>query len=506
MTAAKVKALFEAAPEHDPWGEPDMGAARQNRRSPPPLPLVTFGSTLAEWIGAAAEGSGCPVDYVAAPLLTSAAALIGNSRTAEPWAGWKEPAINWSAVVGDPSSNKSPGADPVLEVIRRLEADLAADFDAIHREWMTAREAAKCAKEAWMKEVQDAVKAGTPPPVMPPSAVEPAEPVRSRIVASDATPEKLGELLAAHERGIMYYRDELAGWFGGFGRYSGGSGGDRAFWLEAYGGRPYVIDRVKHGTPITIPRLSVSVLGGVQPDRLADLLDGPDDGLQARFLWFWPDKVPPRRPTRRADPEVLFNIFRRLSELPLVSEDDGRTRPFVCPLEDDAADLFDQWRQEHAKAEVSGALASAYGKAPGHVLRLALVLAHLWWAADPAPNLPPSRIGRAAVLAAITLMEEYFKPMAERVFGDAALPEGDRLAAVLARWILKERPDVVNARDIRRKARLPGLKEPEKVKLALSVLVEADWLKPAPQRAGDNAGRQRDDYAINPKLWGVRHG
>lgn len=506
MTAANVKALFEAAPEFDPWGDPDIGAARQNRRAPPPLPLETFGPALAEWIGAAAEGAGCPVDYVAGPLLASAAALIGNSRTVSPWEGWKEPSILWIGISGDPSSNKSPGADPVLDVARRLEADLAADFDATHREWMTTRESARCAKEAWVKEVQDAVKIGTPAPIMPPNAVEPVEPVRGRIIASDATPEKLGELLAAHERGIMYYRDELAGWFGGFGRYSGGSGGDRAFWLEAYGGRPYVIDRVKHSNPITIPRLSVSVLGGVQPDRLADLLDGPDDGLQARFLWFWPEKVPPRRPTRRADPEVLHDAFRRLGELPLVTDDDGKTHPYLCPLEEDAADLFDQWRQDHAKAEVSGALASAYGKAPGHVLRLALVLAHLWWATDPAPNLPPSRIDRKAVIAAIALMEEYFKPMAERVFGDAALPEGDRLAAVLARWILKERPDVVNARDIRRKVRLPGLKEAEKVKLALSVLVEADWLKPDPKRAADNAGRQKEDYAVNPKVWKVAHG
>lgn len=88
--------------------------------------------------------------------------------------------------------------------------------------------------------------------------------------------------------------------------------------------------------------------------------------------------------------------------------------------------------------------------------------------------LPPSRISKAAVLAVIALVEEYFKPMAERVFGDAALPEGDRLAAVLARWVLKDRPEVMNARDLRCNARLPGLKEPEKVKLALKVLTKAE--------------------------------
>jgi hypothetical protein len=52
--------------------------------------------------------------------------------------------------------------------------------------------------------------------------------------------------------------------------------------------------------------------------------------------------------------------------------------------------------------------------------------------------------------------------MAERVFGDAALPEVDRLAAVLARWILRERPEVVNARDLRRRRACPGSEKPRR--------------------------------------------
>jgi hypothetical protein len=98
-------------------------------------------------------------------------------------------------------------------------------------------------------------------------AADPAEPVRPRIVVSDATPEALGGLLAAHEKGLLFFRDELAGWFSSFGRYSG-SGADRAFWVEGYGGRAFTIDRVKHPLPVIIPRLSLGVLGGVQPDRL----------------------------------------------------------------------------------------------------------------------------------------------------------------------------------------------------------------------------------------------
>ena len=164
-------------------------------------------------------------------------------------------------------------------------------------------------------------------------------------------------------------------------------------------------------------------------DRLVDLLHSPDDGLQSRFLWMWPNAVPPRRPTRCPDAAAALEAFRRLADLPLVlGAGDERPRPFICPLEDDAAALFDQWRHEHAAVEVSGALASAFGKAPGHLLRLALVLEHLWWSGSAGYAAPPSRIGRHALSAAAALIEDYFKPMVTWVFGDAALPEVDRLA------------------------------------------------------------------------------
>lgn len=486
------------------WPRPDLAAARQNRRPPPSLPLDVFGSMWSELIITAAEGASCPVDYVAGPLIASAALLIGNARWVSPWQGWKEPPVLWLGVVGDPSAGKSPGADPVVDILRSLENELANSFEVTHREWATARESARCLKEAWAKDVATAAKSGTPAPIMPANAVEPPEPVRPRIVVSDATPEALGGLLAAHEKGLLFFRDELAGWFSSFGRYSG-SGADRAFWVEGYGGRAFTIDRVKHPLPVIIPRLSLGVLGGVQPDRLCELINGPDDGLQARFLWLWPDKVAPRRPTRHANVELGRAALRKLIELPLVPGDDGAFRPFLCPLADDAAETFDQWRKEHSEVEVSGVLASSFGKSPGHLLRLALILEHLWWCAKMSPSMPPSRISNAAVLAAAALVDDYFKPMAERVFGDAVLPEADRLAATLARWILRERPTVVNARALRRKARLPGLREAEKVKVALNALVEADWLRPVFSRSGDNAGRPREDYQVNPRLFEAGH-
>jgi hypothetical protein len=96
--------------------------------------------------------------------------------------------------------------------------------------------------------------------------------------------------------------------------------------------------------------------------------------------------------------------------------------------------------------------------------------------------------------------------MAERVYGDAAVPEVDRLAARLARWIMEKQPKIINGKQIRRTARLPGLRDADKVKIAIEVLTEADWLVPAPARSGSSPGRQRDDYAVNPRLRNVANG
>jgi hypothetical protein len=93
--------------------------------------------------------------------------------------------------------------------------------------------------------------------------------------------------------------------------------------------------------------------------------------------------------------------------------------------------------------------------------------------------------------------------MAERTFGDAALPQVERNATAVARWIMRERPAVINARHLRREVRLPGLREAAEVEAALKALVEAGWLRPVPARQGRAAGRQRKDYEVNPALWEV---
>ena len=105
-------------------------------------------------------------------------------------------------------------------------------------------------------------------------------PIQSRIRITEATTEKIADLLAKTWRGLILQRDELSGWLLSMDRYS--NGGDRPFWLEAYGGRSFTVDRKSSPDPIQVECLSVSVLGGIQPEKLSRLLvKTDDDGLLA---------------------------------------------------------------------------------------------------------------------------------------------------------------------------------------------------------------------------------
>lgn len=476
---------------------PDLAVLRMHRRAAPALPLDLFGPFWSGWIADAAEGASAPPDYTASALLAAASALIGNARHVVAWPGWCEPPVLWCASVGDPSSGKSPAADPVMHILAEIEGRDAIGFPMLRRQWETAREGARARKARWQGEVKEAAKIGNPPPPMPADADDPPEPQRPRVRAGDATMERLAAMLAGLPKGLLYTRDELAGWIASFDRYS--AGGDRAFWIEAYGGRPYTIDRVKHPEPVHVPHLSVAIHGGIQPERLSAIMADADDGLLPRFLFAWPDRVPYRRAAQTADRTVGLAALSRLAALRLAPDASGTPRPVCVPLDNEAADTLHQVVADFRSREAGGLLGGAVGKAPGHVLRLALVLGFLDWCAAPDTPEPPT-VTRRSVRAAAGLVDGYFLPMAERAFGDAGAPRAERGAATLAKWIVHQRPAAVNVKQVRDSARLQGLRDAPPIHDACGRLIDAGWLF-APVKDGSTGGRPREDYRVNPRLW-----
>jgi hypothetical protein len=144
------------------------------------------------------------------------------------------------------------------------------------------------------------------------------------------------------------------------------------------------------------------------------------------------------------------------------------------------------------------------GKLPGLAVRLALVLELLEWSETPIGTPEPAEIGERGVIAAITCLSGFAIQMARRTFGSAGLPEAERDARRLARWLIQQRPlpATVNAKELRRMAQGPAIPDSERMEAALRELEAAGWARPAPSRAA-GLGRQRKDWAINPKLEGA---
>lgn len=504
----ELRRVWDAAGRDAPYGQagtqpfdqpPELGILNRTRLPAPPLPLDVFGPWWATWIGHAADGANAPPDYVVMSLLACASALIGNARWPRAWRGWVEPPVLWCASVGDPSSSKSAGAAPITrDVLRQVEARMARTYPDDIKRWQEVEAISAAVEKQWERDVATAAKNGDEIPAKPAEATPPPKPIRPRASFADSTVEKLAAILQGLPKGVLHRRDELAGWLQNLSRYNGGT--DRPFWLEAYVGGPYQVDRQKHPEPLFVPHLAVPVFGTIQPERLDDVLSGADDGLGSRFLWSWPEAQPFRRPREAADVDAAAHVLGRLADLTMLRDAEGSPCPSYMSLTSPAADALEAFAGEMQAREgqTHGLLRSALGKARGQALRLALVLEYLWWCADPDPGLEPAEVCERAMLAAAGLMEGYFLPMAERVLGDASVPEEERLARTLAQWIARTRPAVVNVSAVRDGARLNGLRETGAVKQACRFLADARWLV-SPEPVGQ--GRPRGDWPVNPALW-----
>jgi len=483
------------------WLEPDARLLRTELPPAPELPLRdVLGPQLAQWVEDAAESKGAPADYVFAAMLAAAGATIGNTRWALIWQGWAEPPIIWAACIGLPSAGKSPAIDAAIQPLRKAERPLRDAAKAELNAWTEKAEIAKLTESAWKEAAKAAIKGGETAPDRPKGCDIGPPPHIPRLVVNDGTIERLGAILARQPRGTLQMRDELAGWLDGMQRYAGG-GTDRPFWLEAFGGRGFTVERMGR-EPLTIDRLSIGVLGGIQPDRLKTLLfKSDDDGLLARFLPIWPNPAPLKRPQAWADEAMIERALARLLTLDLETDEQDETRPRFIPFTDDARGLMDDFRLAVRgwEGEAEGLMLSFLGKLPGLSARLALVLGFLDWAAEGAEepaSISVQHFGRAA-----HLVEAYFLPMARRAYADAATPKAERAARRLAGIIREQGWQRFNSRDVLRLDR-SGLGTKAELDPALALLEDGDCIRLVEPTVNPQGGRPQRLFTVNPALHG----
>lgn len=480
------------------WPEPDMTILRPERPKAPEMSAADFDAVFgpwATWLRAAADVKGAPLDFAALALLSTSSAVVGNSRWAVPWDGWKEPPTIWGMLIGDPSSGKSPALDAVLDPIKAIDNALSAAYVAARQEWAGNDEVAKLKLAKWKGDAKAAIADGGEPPAKPFDADAGAPPVRGRIRITDTTTEKAADLMRDSWRGLLLSRDELSGWLASMDRYSGG--GDRPFWLEAFGGRGFTVDRKNSPEPIIVGHLSIAILGGTQPDKLDSLLvRNDDDGLLARFLVVYPATPPLSRPTGTLDLLIMQTAMERLRGLEPIENDDGSLRPYFLQLDDAAQDALHEFRGQcrEWESDVSGLMKSHIGKLSGLAVRVATNLALLDWAATgngSVTHISASHIGRAC-----HYVGEHLRGHAFRAYGAASLPPEVRAAGKIAAIIKAEGLRSVSTREIQRRC-IAGLQSAKEIAPAFTVLENAGWITLLPHQW---QGRPAKVYGVNPRL------
>lgn len=488
----------------DPWPEPDMSLVDADQAVPPAFDPDILPQPWSRWVVEQANAVGCPVDYVAAALMVSASAWIGNSRRIAATPDWIEPPHLWVAEIGMPSTGKTPAQRPFIDACKALEMEERPAWQERMDEHTQQADVCTARREQWKVEVKVALKNGREPPEQPQDSMPADPPGMPRVIINDSTIEEVTNILAHNPKGLLMLRDELAGWIGSFDRY-GGEGSDRAFYLECWNGGSHTVDRVKKtGQPVEVAYASLAILGGMQPDRLREALAGSDDGFAARFLYIWPAPCP-FRPLGASNPadsdarkNLLFAAARRLRQLQMEKTGFGVKAKFVPLADTEAFDVIRRQAMDKART-CHGLIAGWHGKTPARALRLALVSEYLAWAASDVPE--PEVITDDAIARAGAFLA-YAEKMFERSISGLGISRQENDAALIARHILASTSAQINERQLYQTQGFAHLRDSQRRKEAFAALERMGWIMPASR---ESKGRPRSNWLVNPKLAPVQN-
>jgi hypothetical protein len=436
---------------------------------PPLLPRGLTPSVIEEFAFEQGEIMGADPAGLAAGALVICAAVVSDKilLKVKRHDDWTEAARIWVALIGDPSSKKTPIMLRVARPLNKIDAKM-------WHEYIKA------------KEQYDALSAEQ-------RRTEP-KPKQKRLRIEDTTIEAAQEILKDSPDGVFCYQDELSGWFGGMDKYAGGSRAaakDRGFWLQAYNGGSYGYHRVTRGSGL-IENLSVSMLGGIQPEPMRKVAaDTVADGLIQRLI---PVVLKPavvgkdegEEETPQEAGEKYNDLIKRLHALEQPFED--------YRFDDGALRIRRQLEQKHhdliAVEAINKKLAAHIGKYDGLFARLCLI----WQCIE---NPQSIFITEATARRVRDFMHRFLLPHAiafyARVLGLS--DEHERLTAV-AGYILARRLDRITNRDVQRGDRTMRKLDRRDIESIFNQLDALGWVtrEPGP-RATDPP-----HWVVNPEV------
>ncbi|GAB3953293.1 hypothetical protein GCM10028805_36700 [Spirosoma harenae] len=481
----------------------------------PVLPLLPemIPEPLRPWLTDIAYRMKCPLDFVVSASMVMLSSLIGTRITIQPKTrdDWTIVPNLWGAVIGDPSSMKTPSTSEVFKPLNRLVLAAREKFEEEIQAYEIELVEYEAQKKAHAAQAQDRHKGKTiEHPVSYPEA--PKKPKERRYLANDPTIEKLADILNDNPAGILVSRDELIGilvaWL------KSGHEQDRAFYLEGWNGTgSIIIDRVARGTT-HVERVCISLFGGIQPAKLLGYLKSAteydNDGLVQRLqLAVYPDKAPwsytDEYPDKHAR-DKAFDLIQQLADSDfsdIAYQADKYNQFPYTRFEPTAQEIFKTWLTEW-ETEVlpneSGLLLEHFTKYRSLVPSLALIFHVINCEANPVPvSGSQKRLVSLDAIRMAILWCEYLQSHARRIYGLL-----DTVNMVAAKDLLRhlkagDLKDGFKAREVRQKG-WSGLTTAEQVDSALAELISHNWIKeviPPPPATGRP---EAPHYLIHPKL------
>jgi hypothetical protein len=459
---------------------------------PAPFPVDVFPPALAAYCREVAAATGTPPDFPGHPMLVTAGAAVGNSRALEVREHvWYESPRIYAANVGDPASGKTPAMDMVVKPYQAMQFRHIKDYKVARAEFDKSR----AEHEQIVKQNRALPADGRQP--LPSLPDEPARP--ERFVTGDATVEALAPILEENPRSLLIPQDEGVGWVRGMGQYKGGRGNDRQFWLSAWSGKSYFVDRkTQNGVPISIARPFVNVICGMPPDMLGELADcqGRNDGFLHRILFAFPrcagaaewEEATVELASKEAWERTLVN----LRKLAMEELDDGVLGYKVVRFSPAAKEAWVGWWNAHAadirSPELPAQLIGPWGKLRSYAARFTLLLHYLWLVQTEQDELDVQAV---SVERAVRLID-YYKSHLKLVYARLRqTPEDNRLFEVID-WLRRQGGQCT----VRQVVRARKVADTEKAKKVLKEL-EARGYGRIEWREGGN-GRKVQWFLFDP--------
>lgn len=477
---------------------------------------------LRGWLADVSHRMQTPGDFAAVSAITIAGSIIGAGCSIKPkrFDDFEVICNVWGACIGRPSVVlKSPSMKEPMNLLERLQAEYGeqhkseaaeAEFDALANKAMMDDVKSQLSKAAKGSGKDGVVKSDDMGKLkadfLELTQKTEDEPTRRLFKTNETSIQSMTVLQGQNPRGLLVFRDELTALLVKWDSEQGAD--ERAYFLEGWNGNGSYTD-FKIGRGLTeAESICISLLGGIQPDKLRRYLvqaqSGANDGLMQRLqLAVWPDEpehwqlidtIP-----NKAEKQRAYNIMQTLAELDFIqcgaeqSEYDDRPH---FRFTTDAQAIFNTWLTElqtvKIKDEQNPLMVEHFGKFRSLMPSLALIF-HCIELADGTAQ------GAVSAKAALLAVDwcKYLESHARRIYAMAENPAHEAAVRLAGRIQAGAISSPFTTRDIERKG-WHGLKDREEVQSACNVLIDENWLRMQRKPKPATGRPPLPEYHINP--------